>query len=57
MLIRQLYMQIFGYVSITIEGFFVERFINMCLAQDIFLWNIKHEKNTFVKVRFVEVYD
>ncbi len=51
MLIRQLYMQIFGYVSITIEGFFVERFINMCLAQDIFLWNIKHEKNTFVKVR------
>lgn len=50
MLIRQLYMQFFGYVSITIEGFFVERFINMCLAQDIFLWNIKHEKNTFVKV-------
>ena len=51
MLIRLLYMHLLGYVSITVEGFFAERFINMCLAQDIFLWDIRREKNTYIKVK------
>ena len=51
MLIRLLYMHLLGYVSITVEGFFAERFINMCLAQDIFFWDIRREKNTYIKVK------
>ena len=50
MLVRRLYMHLTGFVTIAIEGFFVERFMNMCFAQDIFLWNVKREKNTYVKV-------
>ena len=50
MLVRRLYMHLTGFVTIAIEGFFVERFMNMRFAQDIFLWNVKREKNTYVKV-------
>lgn len=51
MIIRHLYTELSGYVNIKVEGFFVERFINMCLAQDIFLWNIKNENNVLVKLK------
>lgn len=51
MIIRHLYTELLGYVNIKVEGFFVERFINMCLAQDIFLWNIKYENNVLVKLK------
>ena len=51
MIIRHLYTELSGYVNIKVEGFFVERFINMCLAQDIFLWNIKYENNVLVKLK------
>lgn len=51
MIIRHLYTELSGYVNIKVEGFFVERFINMCLAQDIFLWNIKYENNILVKLK------
>ena len=51
MIIRHLYTERSGYVNIKVEGFFVERFINMCLAQDIFLWNIKYENNVLVKLK------
>ena len=51
MIIRHLYTEFSGYVNIKVEGFFVERFINMCLAQDIFLWNIKYENNVLVKLK------
>ena len=32
-----------GYLNITIEGFFIERFINSCTSKKIFLWGIKRE--------------
>lgn len=35
-----------GYINITIEGFFIERFINTCTSKKIFLWNIKREKSS-----------
>jgi similar to stage IV sporulation protein len=44
-------MRICGFVSISVEGFFVERFMNLCLNQGIFLWDITREKNTFVRVK------
>ena len=39
---------ILGYVTIEIEGYFTERFINICNNQKIFLWNMKRKgKKTF----------
>lgn len=40
-----------GFLNITVEGFFVERFINSCFSNNIFLWNLKREKSTYLKVR------
>lgn len=35
-----------GYVSIRVEGYFIERFINICISKKIFLWSSKREKST-----------
>ena len=35
-----------GYVNIRVEGFYVERFINMCISKRIILTNIKYDKTT-----------
>ena len=42
-----------GYVNIKVEGFFVERFINLCISKKILLMDIKREKSTimYAKVR------
>ena len=39
-----------GYVRITVEGFFIERFINLCLKKGILLWNSKRKKTTLLEV-------
>ena len=41
---------IFGYVSIVVEGYFIERFINICNNQKIFLWNMQRKHSTIIKV-------
>ena len=33
-----------GYVRITVEGYYIERFINICISSKILIWNIKREK-------------
>jgi len=35
---------ILGYVRITVEGYYIERFINICINNKILIWNIKREK-------------
>ena len=30
-----------GYANIEVEGYYIERFINECITQEIFLWGIK----------------
>ena len=37
-----------GFVNITVEGFFVERFINICKSKGIFLWNVKMKKGVLL---------
>lgn len=37
---------ILGYINIRVEGYFVEKFINRCIKEGIFFWNIKREKTT-----------
>ena len=35
---------ILGYVRIEIEGYYIERFINICRNKKILIWNLKREK-------------
>lgn len=48
---RNMYMYYTGFLNISVEGFFVERFINSCFSNAIFLWNLKREKSTYLRVR------
>lgn len=41
MLIKILFGYILGYVTITIEGYYIERFINICKNRKIAIWNLK----------------
>ncbi len=41
---------ILGYVTIEIEGYFIERFINICNDQKIFLWNMQRKHSTIVQI-------
>jgi len=41
---------ILGYVTIEIEGYYIERFMNICNNQKIFLWNTKRPKTAIMKV-------
>ncbi len=48
---RDLYMYFTGFVTISVEGFFTERFINSCFSNAIFLWDLKREKSTYLRVK------
>ena len=39
-----------GFVNVTVEGFFTERFINNCINNKIFLWNLKRKSSTLLTV-------
>lgn len=39
---------IFGYVNISVEGYFIERFINICISKNVLLWNLKRKKSSFL---------
>ena len=51
MYIKILLNYLFGYVNIVVEGFFVERFINICISKNILLWKIKRDKSTIIYTR------
>lgn len=50
MLFKIIFNYIIGFVNITVEGFFVERFINTCINNKIFLWGIKRKSSTLLTV-------
>ncbi len=39
---------ILGYVNIFVEGYFIEKFINICNKEKILLWNLKRDKTTII---------
>ena len=45
MFIRILIKYIMGYVRVVVEGYYIERFINICSNKNILIWNLKREKN------------
>ena len=44
MYIKLLIRLIVGYVRIEVEGYYIERFINICTNKKILIWNLKREK-------------
>ena len=54
MLLKKAYMYILGTVDITVEGFFIERFINCCNSKNIILWSSNIEKGTILKVKVLK---
>lgn len=44
MFIKILLKYILGYVRIAVEGYYIERFINICTTNKILIWNLKREK-------------
>ena len=48
MFVRSLLNYFTGYVNIKVEGFFIERFINMCTSKKILLMDIKREKSSIM---------
>lgn len=46
MLILRLWNYIRGYVIIIVEGYFLEKFINICTHRQLKLWNVKWQKNS-----------
>lgn len=44
MYIKLLLMLFLGYVRIEVEGYYIEKFINLCTDKKILIWNLKREK-------------
>jgi similar to stage IV sporulation protein len=49
--LKILYLYTFGYVDIKVEGFFTERFVNLCFAKGIFLWRLTRTSSIEVTAR------
>lgn len=45
MIVKTIQNYITGYLRISIEGYYIERFINICRKENIPVWNIKKEKD------------
>lgn len=45
MLIKIIFNYIIGYIRISVEGYYIERFINICRNNKITIWNLKRDKN------------
>lgn len=50
-MIKILLSYIFGFVEIEVEGFFLERFINLCKKNNIYIWNIERENTSKIKFK------
>ena len=50
MFIKILLKYILGYVRISVEGYYIERFINLCTSKNIFLWKLNRKKSTILHI-------
>lgn len=51
MFILKLWNYIRGYVIILVEGYFPEKFINICISRGIFLWDVTREKSCIMRMK------
>lgn len=47
---------ILGFYIIQVDGFYIERFINICLKENIFLWGIVRKKSSLITAK-IGLYD
>ena len=45
MFIKILFSYLLGYLKIVVEGYYIERFINICKNQKITIWNLKRKED------------
>ena len=50
-IIKFIYLYLFGYINIFVEGYFIERFINICISKRIMLWKLSRENPTSLTAR------
>lgn len=43
MIIKIIFSYILGYITVKVEGYYIERFINICKVKKIPIWNLKRE--------------
>lgn len=48
MYLQKIQSTITGYVNIVVEGYYIEKFINICRNKGIYLENLKREKTTII---------
>ena len=56
MIIKILFSYVMGYLGITIEGYYIERFINMCRSKKIAIWHLKRKDDVQLDFR-VSIHD
>ena len=56
MIIKILIGYIIGYLSVSVEGYYIERFINMCRSNKITIWHLKRKKDVNLSFR-MQTYD
>lgn len=56
MFLKILFSYLIGYLRITVEGYYIERFINICKSNHITIWNLKRNKDIclYLNVRISE---
>ena len=51
MIIKILFSYMIGFLEIAIEGYYIERFINMCRNNKIAIWHLKRKKDVQLDFR------
>ena len=56
MFIKIILSYLLGYVRVSVEGYYIERFINICKSKKITIWNLKRNKDIqlYLNVRIEE---
>lgn len=54
MFLKIIYMFLVGYIYINVEGFFIERFLNICRNKKIFLQDLHRENSTYIKAKILK---
>ncbi len=50
MFLKILFSYLLGYLKISVEGYYIERFINICKTNNITIWNLKRKENIELKL-------
>ena len=45
MLIKIIFGYLLGYLRVSVQGYYIERFINICRNEKITIWNLKRNKD------------